>query len=107
MGNFYPSGMETLTPRELEIVELLADEVPSNRQIGERLGLGEETVKSHLSHAMDKLGCRNRAGVVEIVMSSRMRSRIAALEVEIGRLTAHIQLLERAARHGGSGRRAA
>ena len=32
----------------------------SNRDIGQKLGLSEQTVKNHLSHIFDKLGVSNR-----------------------------------------------
>ncbi|MBG9311323.1 heme-responsive two-component system response HrrA, partial [Corynebacterium belfantii] len=49
----------SLTPRELEVLKLVADG-SSNRDIGRRLLLSEATVKSHLVHIYDKLGVRSR-----------------------------------------------
>lgn len=46
----------SLTPRELEVLKLVAAGA-SNREIGQDLMLSEATVKSHLVHIYDKLGC--------------------------------------------------
>ncbi|HEY5262413.1 MAG TPA: response regulator transcription factor, partial [Solirubrobacteraceae bacterium] len=57
------SGLQKLTPRELEILELVANGL-SNGDIAQRLGLCDKTVKSHLSHLFSKLAVRDRAQLV-------------------------------------------
>ncbi|GAB3706746.1 response regulator [Mariniluteicoccus flavus] len=52
-------GDDALSPREAEILELLATGA-SNRDIAKRLFLSESTVKGHLVHLYDKLGVDNR-----------------------------------------------
>jgi DNA-binding CsgD family transcriptional regulator len=52
-----------LTPRELAVLRLLSTGAQS-REVGEDLGLGEETVRSHLKKAQSKLGARNRTQAV-------------------------------------------
>lgn len=52
-----------LTPRELDVLRLVAEGL-SNREIGERLHLGEATVKTHLLTAFPKLDVRSRTGAV-------------------------------------------
>ena len=54
-----PSPLEELTPREVSVLELLA-EGRSNRQIGNRLGLTEGTVKGYVSTLLDKLHVQDR-----------------------------------------------
>ena len=49
--------------RELEVLQLVADGLV-NREIGERLFLSEETVKSHVRHLLAKLQARSRAHAV-------------------------------------------
>ena len=48
-----------LTPREREILDLIADGC-TNRQIGERLFLAEKTVKNYVSGLLTKLGMQRR-----------------------------------------------
>jgi DNA-binding NarL/FixJ family response regulator len=52
-----------LTPRELEVLRHVAGGM-RNRQIGNLLDIGEQTVKNHLSSAMHKLGAPNRLRAV-------------------------------------------
>jgi len=49
-----------ITPRELAVLRLVSLGMASN-DIAKRLGIGEETVRSHLKKAQVKLGVRNRA----------------------------------------------
>jgi DNA-binding CsgD family transcriptional regulator len=49
-----------VTPRELAVLRLVSLGMASN-DIAKRLGIGEETVRSHLKKAQVKLGARNRA----------------------------------------------
>jgi LuxR family quorum sensing-dependent transcriptional regulator len=52
-----------LTPRELAVLRLVSSGAQL-RQAAQELGLGEETVRSHLKKAQSKLGVRNRAQAV-------------------------------------------
>jgi DNA-binding NarL/FixJ family response regulator len=54
---------EDLTPREQEIVKLVA-EAHTTRQIAEILHLSEKTVENHRGNAMRKLGMRDRTELV-------------------------------------------
>jgi DNA-binding NarL/FixJ family response regulator len=51
--------VEELSPREREILELLASGFP-NKQIADRLGLTDGTVRWHLRHVYEKLHVRSR-----------------------------------------------
>jgi len=51
--------VEDLTPREREILELLADGFP-NKEIADRVGLTDGTVRWHLRHVYNKLHVRSR-----------------------------------------------
>lgn len=60
-----------LTPRELEILELIADGL-SNREIAEKLFVSENTVKTHSSRVLAKLGAKRRTQAVQIGKASRL-----------------------------------
>jgi len=53
-----------ITPRELEILELMAEGL-SNREIAERLFVSENTVKTHSSRLFDKLQAKRRTQAVQ------------------------------------------
>lgn len=56
-------GGEQLTPRELEVLRLVAKGM-SNPDIARELFIGEATVKTHLLHVFDKLGVSDRTAAV-------------------------------------------
>jgi DNA-binding NarL/FixJ family response regulator len=60
-------GPFDLTLQELRVLELLPRGL-TNRAIGARLGVSEQTVKTHLSHAMAKLNVRDRAQATAVAM---------------------------------------
>lgn len=54
-----PERAEPLTERETDVLRLLATG-EANKQIARTLGLGEQTVKTHVSHILAKLGVQSR-----------------------------------------------
>jgi DNA-binding NarL/FixJ family response regulator len=54
---------EPLTPREVQVLELLAEGLP-NKAIAVRLHISDQTVKFHVSSISAKLGARNRTDAV-------------------------------------------
>ena len=52
-------SLEPLTERETEVLRLLA-QGKSNREISQQLSIGEQTVKTHVSHVLEKLGVPSR-----------------------------------------------
>jgi DNA-binding CsgD family transcriptional regulator len=54
-----------ITPRELEILELIANGM-SNREIAKKLFVSENTVKTHSSRLFDKLSARRRTQAVQL-----------------------------------------
>lgn len=54
---------DELTPRELDVVRLLAEGLP-NKLIADRLGISEHTVKFHVNAILGKLGAHSRTEAV-------------------------------------------
>ncbi|GLW71982.1 DNA-binding response regulator [Kitasatospora phosalacinea] len=63
------AGRPSLSPRETEILQLLAEGLP-NRQISRRLFISEATVKTHLVHIYDKLGVDSRTSAIAAGLSA-------------------------------------
>jgi DNA-binding NarL/FixJ family response regulator len=62
---------QDLTGRELEVLRLIAEQ-KSNAQIAEILFVSENTVKTHVSNILAKLGCADRAAAVLTAWKRRL-----------------------------------
>jgi DNA-binding NarL/FixJ family response regulator len=69
-----PERPEPLTPREMDVLRLLA-EGRSNKEIARSLYLVEETVKFHVRHILAKLGVQSRTQAVLVAIRLGMVSR--------------------------------
>lgn len=70
------NGFKLLTPREEQVVALVADGL-SNRAVARELGLSEHTVKKYLFHIFDKVGVSSR---VELVLYAVTRGAVRHAE---------------------------
>jgi two-component system, NarL family, response regulator DevR len=61
---------ENLTPSELKVIELIGEGL-SNREIAERLGVVEKTVKNHITSLLAKMGLQRRTQVAAWVASRK------------------------------------
>lgn len=68
--------LEALSPREKEILQLIAEEYTS-AEIAERLFISVKTVEKHRASLMQKLGVRNIAGLVRAAVKYRLVDRDA------------------------------
>lgn len=62
-------GFDQLTPREREVLELITNG-QSNKEAGRELGISPRTIEVHRARVMEKLGARNTADLMRIVLTS-------------------------------------
>lgn len=68
--------LSTLSPREKEVLQLIAEEYTS-AEIGKMLFISEKTVEKHRTKLMEKLNVRNLAGLVRLAVKYHLVDRDA------------------------------
>jgi two-component system, LuxR family, response regulator FixJ len=71
IGEVFP-GSELLTPREREVLHQIAAGA-SNKEAGRTLGISPRTIEVHRVRIMEKLGAKNAADLVRIVLTNDLR----------------------------------
>src|SRR5271156_6280776 len=72
--------MEQLSRREIEVVDSVAQGL-TNREIAERLGLSQHTIKNYLFRVFDKLGVSSRVELLTMTLSRMSQSESAGSSV--------------------------
>ena len=67
-------ALESLSQREREVLGLMAEGL-SNQQIADQLGIGEKTVKTHVSNVLAKLGVSDRTQAAVFAWKAGMKGR--------------------------------
>jgi two-component system response regulator FixJ len=62
-------GFAQLTPREREVLQLITNG-QSNKEAGRHLGISPRTIEVHRARVMEKLGAKNTADLMRIVLTS-------------------------------------
>jgi len=65
------SGFDQISPRELEVLKLIARGF-GNKEIGEQLFISERTVKSHVTHLLEKLNLRDRTQLAIYALQNKL-----------------------------------
>jgi DNA-binding CsgD family transcriptional regulator len=65
-----PTGQVGLTPRELQIADLVADGL-SNREIAAKMVIAQRTAEGHVEHILAKLGFTSRVQIAAWVTQRR------------------------------------
>jgi FixJ family two-component response regulator len=73
IASLYLPGREPLTRREREVLEQFTSGA-SNKEAGRHLGISPRTIEDHRANIMKKLGARNAADLIRIVMTASRAS---------------------------------
>jgi two-component system, NarL family, response regulator LiaR len=63
--------IDQISPREMEVLELITDGL-GNKEIGEQLFISERTVKTHVTHLLEKLNLRDRTQLAIFALQNKL-----------------------------------
>lgn len=66
----------TVTPMVRKVIGEITRDGPINAVIAERLGIAEDTVKSHIKAALRAVGCDNRTALVCALLRGQVKVRV-------------------------------
>src|ERR1700742_151653 len=72
-GSLHSPGREPLTRREREVLEQFTSGA-SNKEAGRQLGISPRTIEDHRANIMKKLGARNAADLIRILLTAQRAS---------------------------------
>jgi len=65
------SAIDEISPREMEVLQAIGRGL-SNKEIGEKLFIGERTVKTHVSHLLEKLNLQDRTQLAIYAVQNKL-----------------------------------
>ncbi|HYG57141.1 MAG TPA: response regulator transcription factor [Symbiobacteriaceae bacterium] len=65
------TGVDEISPREMEVLREIGHGL-SNKEIGEKLFIGERTVKTHVSHLLEKLQLQDRTQLAIFAVQNKL-----------------------------------
>jgi NarL family two-component system response regulator LiaR len=65
------SAIDEISPREMEVLQAIGRGL-SNKEIGDKLFIGERTVKTHVSHLLEKLELQDRTQLAIYAVQNKL-----------------------------------
>lgn len=70
-GKYSTGAVAQISPREMEVLELITRGL-GNKEIGEQLFISERTVKTHVTHLLEKLNLRDRTQLAIYALQNKL-----------------------------------
>lgn len=66
-----PAGPDEISPREMDVLKLIGKGL-GNQEIGDQLFISERTVKTHVTHILEKLNLRDRTQLAIYAVQNKL-----------------------------------